>query len=387
MLEGSQFYKHWGTQDTGMTEEMSVLYFLRRYAGPSLKSVRLKIVSTAILLHLRNKCTNLRKLSFLPYAAESAAPVSFLFDSAPRSLAERFVFPESVERLQLTLKGLRIKQIEKIDLSKQLMKRLASECTRLKHLYLDDFFLTEQGLSCLAQSDTKLQELWLTDIHEDPRKLDAILYAVVDELTCLTSFKLSISKTYFGNVSRFIQHMATKWINLQHLGLKAGTLCPLEVFQDMTTKLSHLKFLELEGSIITNAVINVVASDLTTLTELELTDGYYTAQGIKYLIGHSTLKHLGLFQKRLTPSALWLHAVYEVIATLPAIESVDLIGNHLTELHASEVYILKTIRSEIKIQIRDSVPELKRQSHVYTGTYTRYPRRVSMPIMALDVNW
>ena len=387
MFEGSKTLKPWLMQESGLTDELSILYFLRRYAGGSLKVIHLNIVSRQILMHLHTKCPNLKELSFLS-ANESPAPVRFSKLLMATNFVDALSLSEGIERLQLTLKGMYVKNAEKIKLSDDLLQRLGIKCIRLKHLYLDDFFITAEGMESFTKR-VDLEELCLTDVREDPRKLDSILHSVVDDLTALTTFKLSISKSYMGNVSQFIQYMATKWTRLKHLGLKGGTLCPNDVFQQMASKLPHLQSLELEGSIITNVVISIIAEEFKSLTDLELTNGYYTAQGIKHLIGHCTLSNLSLYQKQLTPSPLWLHAVYDVIATLPSIETVKLTGNRLTELHESEYYVLKTIKTNIRIEIHDSVPNLKRQSFIYPGNnYGRYPARQSvMPMMALDVNW
>lgn len=360
----------WYQDVRSLTTEESALVFLQRYAGPSLRTIYLRIISKDILIYLRHKCRHLKTISFLPkqnFSDIALEPINYS-NELSRNFSSLIFIPQRIERLQLTLKGMTLKFAERISLSDDLLKILCKECNNLSRLQLDDFCLSAspRRLSSLTKR-LCLTKLWLTDIHEDPRLLDDILSSAVEHLGDITSFCLSTTKSYIGDVSVFMHRCSTKWSKLQHVGIKGGILCPAEVFEEFTSNLPHITSLELEGSIITNSIIRIIATNLKMLTSLELTNGYYTAQGIKYMIGHQCLKTLALCQKHLTPSPLWLHAVYDVIASLPRIVSVKLVGNRLVELYQAEFYLLKFVNSDVKIQIQNSVLPLSNRKRRWSS--------------------
>ncbi|XP_072043356.1 uncharacterized protein [Amphiura filiformis] len=359
-LIASRYRKAWMFPN----DQESVLDFLKKYTGGSLKSIYLNVVSRDILTHLKIHCGNLETISFL--LANDPPDTADLSDSlvTPLYFPEMMHLPKTIKMCEFSMGKTNGLQTEKVMIL--LWKKLIicfANCTNLWRLKLNEVSLSQEG--CVALSDSNMTDLSLfnTRVAGGPdHQLNTVLMPL-HKLTKIKSFRFSTNapeKTQtWVNLDKFVRGISDQWHKLRCLSLIGIQALSYETFALMTSALTQLQILELYGNTITDENISLIAKHLKKVTILKLTDGIYTPIGIRVLDGHPSIEKLYLLQnQQLQPSPEWLLAAYDVILSLPKIAYVKLIGYRIIALHAKEK--IPKMTKDVEIQVEN--PEVRSTS-------------------------
>ncbi|XP_072028004.1 F-box/LRR-repeat protein 12-like [Amphiura filiformis] len=321
-------------------KEKAVLDFLKRYTSGSLKSIYLHVTSEKIRSHLQQTCGNLETISFLSAnGKEHAVFDSEYTDSRLPHYHDCIILPvaDSVRVYEIPLEGFDCYKCSHIQpaIQKSLMLRLG-KCKNLRRLTITGikaFFVTPEGWDALSQEITELNFLIKhirsnTNSREICRALVALL-----KLTKVSSFRLNIETRGDGfNIDEFLCGIAEKWQDLTRLTLTGIHQPSSEISALVISALTQLQELELSGKMITDENMALIATHLKKLTSLKLTDGYYTASGIRDLYGHPSIERLYLVQEKdYSTNDEYVSAVYDVILSLPKIVYVQFTGYDVAE--------------------------------------------------------
>ena len=312
----------------------SVLAFQKSFTSGSLKSIYLNAVSKEILQYLKKNCPNLEI-------------ISVLCPSAMNSLLEEIPLPKTIKVCELSFdenlalpSGLEVKQCT------LLMLRLEN-CTNLHRLTLRHMVPSPDGITALSNL-RKITDLSFLQIRSrlmeracDVDELNTALVSLL-QLAMLRAFRLSTDSPYptqaWFNIDKFLSAIQDgNWPNLKVLVLVGIKPPSPGIFALMASVMPQLETLELEGEIITDENIGLIAKHLKNITSVVFTNGNYTPAGIKSLSAHPSIEKLSLLEHhQMVSSPQWLLAVYDVLLSLPKVAYVKLIGFRIIALHAKE---------------------------------------------------
>ncbi|XP_072016206.1 uncharacterized protein [Amphiura filiformis] len=158
----------------------SVLDFLKKYTGGSLKSIYLKVVSNDILTHLQKHCGNLETVSF---SATDPPGTADALDSLDNALLEIMPLPKTVKIYEFfQFLPWNEKQWENLIIC-------FAKCTNLWRLKLDGMILTPEA--CVALSDSKVTDLSFTQVVGGPDNQINTALMPLHKLTKMKSFRFS----------------------------------------------------------------------------------------------------------------------------------------------------------------------------------------------------
>ncbi len=306
------------TSTNPWTNDKCALRLLQTYANGGLRTIHLKVISTDILLFLRQNCPNVEVFSFWPPKWPPSLSLDSKFRPVPHftknlndDLKDSLQVANTVVKVQLTFMGVEApKGGAFIDFqcggfAHALLCRL-SRCRHLRHLSLAHCDgLDIVGMSTLTKNVPDLEELWLTNFKlvELPKGNTAqtMIERIATNLTRLTSFRFIADKLDV-DIDPFLS-IVCKRGKLKQLWLGRGPYSFSEdVFLNFCQNVPGLEELVLEAcTCVSDDVIKSIGQNLKKLKILNLLQsGFYTVESVNYLHKHPTLQYTNVPGVQLT---------------------------------------------------------------------------------------
>ena len=295
-----------------------VLDFLLLYAGTTLKELYLHINSRQIMSILRQKCPNIHTLCYFgnevfPRQGRGKCTYPVYFPPGLKSFTFQRTWFNKLEN-----------STDACSRDEELLSQL-SQCRELKEITLYKFYLNRTSLEKLTKS-TKLAEITLVSCETSVFNLvdfDDILVTTVGHLRQLRGLRLQNCICPQPVELHALFQKISHWTHLQVLELRYFKYDD-ESFKLMVPGLLNLRILELEGNSVTSTVVSLIGKYLKRIELLELENGSYLSKSLLSLTHHPTLKTLSIICKR--EKERLLHCIYDVLVTLPKLQSVMLRG-------------------------------------------------------------
>ncbi|XP_072049876.1 uncharacterized protein [Amphiura filiformis] len=332
-----------------------ILTFLRHFSGMALQEIYLNVMNDEIMEFLRRNfpkiCPNVVTFDF------SNSKVELFNITLDDDIGRRIYLPPKLEQLGVVSPGIGVpmtlmtpSMIEhqgELKLTFQIVEErnerifsyVADKCSNLRKICLCRFQLTPSCMQHLTKL-TKLREIELNSCFLGLCSVgDDILTESVGMLTSLTC--LTIDHRYleaFSNSEFTLPSSVAKWENLKVLFLRLETIW-YEAFGEIIPRLLNVESLELHSPSVTSSVVTLIGKHVKKVKSLVLTGGTYSSsysgESLKSLCHHESLQTLVVSRSgAVETSKQWLHAVYDVLVTLPNIKRVKLLDRSVHEIYA-----------------------------------------------------